>query len=64
MTVFNVCFNGFFSWTISVRQYRMAEPFWILMKQEMMGGVSWTMYENHLLFAPDRYHTSTLSLNF
>jgi len=33
----------------------MAEPFWILLKQEMMGGrgIRWTI-ANHLHLIPDR----------
>jgi len=30
-------FNGLFSTTISVASTRKVKPFWILMKQEMMG---------------------------
>jgi len=52
-------FNGLFSST------RKEEPFWILMKQEMMGGNgnSWTIFKWLALCSRDN-HTSTSSFSF
>jgi len=38
-------FNGLFSRTAQVSRHQKGKPFWILMKQEMMGGngISWTI---------------------
>jgi len=58
-------FNGLFSRTTWVSRHEKVKPFWILMKQEMMGGsgISWTM--DHLYIAAYRqpcHHLITWSL--
>jgi len=44
-------FNGLFSRTTWVSRHQKSKPFWILLKQEMMGGngISWTVCKS---FAP------------
>jgi len=44
-------FNGLFFRTTCVSKHQKGKPFWILMKQKMMGGsgISWTIWK---LFAP------------
>ena len=42
-------FNGLFSRTTWVSQHQKGKPFWILLKQEMMGGsgISWTICKSY-----------------
>jgi len=49
-------FKGLFSRTIWVSQYQKGKPFWIKMRQEMMGMAmaSAGPHANSLLFATDR----------
>jgi len=51
-------FNGFFSRTTWVSRHQKVKPFWILMKQEMMGGndIRWTICKS---FA---YHTRQIAM--
>ena len=51
-------FNGFFSRTTWVSQLQKGKPFWILLKQEMMGGsgISWTICKS---FAPHSRQITT-----
>ena len=41
--------TAFFSRTTWVSRHQKGKPFWILLKQEMMGGISWTICKS---FAP------------
>jgi len=49
-------FNGLFSRMTWVSRHQKGKPFWILLKQEMMGVAvaSAGPYANHLHLAPDR----------
>jgi len=51
-------FNGLFSRTICVSWHQKGKPFWILLKQEMMGGcgISWTICKP---FAPHSIQITT-----
>jgi len=53
--------NGLFSRTTWVSRHQKGKPFWILLKQEMMGG--WTMQTICTTLQTD-HHASTPSLNF
>jgi len=48
-------FNGLFSGTTWVSRHQKGKPFWILLKQEMMGGsgISWAICKS---FAPHSRH--------
>jgi len=57
----NYTFNGLFSMTTQLNRHQKHKPFWILLKQEMMGnsGISWTIRKS---FAPhSRQITTPLS---
>jgi len=59
-------FNGFFSMTTSVSQQQKGKPFWILMKQEMMG---WRLHQlDHMQIIRTSLqtdnHASTSPLSF
>jgi len=51
-------FNGLFSRTIWVSRHQKGKPFWILLKQEMMGGsgINWTICKP---FAPHSRQITT-----
>jgi len=57
-------FNGFFSRTTWVSLHQKGKPFWILLKQEMMG---WQWHQlNHMqiICTSLHLHTSTSPLSF